>query len=84
MRSPQILVFKVFGKSTNEGGLDCGPITAILSQLKRVNDWLDRVVSKRDEMMIEKIERLKQKIYGFVIQHVGKTVDNSTSPISSS
>ncbi|KAL6575130.1 hypothetical protein OROMI_012415 [Orobanche minor] len=66
-----------------DGGPDCGPIAVILSQLKRVNDWLDRVASKRDEVVMEKIERLKRKIYGFVIQHVGTSVGN-TSPASSS
>lgn len=68
--------FQVLGKCkpATSGGVDCGPIATILSQLKRVNDWLDSVVSKRDELMIEKTERLKRKIYGFVIQHVGTTV----------
>lgn len=71
--------FRVFGKSNlggGSGGLNCGPIAAILSQLKRVNDWLDRVVSRRDEVLVEKTERLKRKIYGFVIQHVGTTAEN--------
>lgn len=68
--------FRVFGKSNLGGGLNCGPIAAILSQLKRVNDWLDRVVSRRDEVLVEKTERLKRKIYGFVIQHVGTTAEN--------
>ncbi|KAI3443355.1 hypothetical protein Pfo_000020 [Paulownia fortunei] len=77
--------FRVFGKcnpATNSG-LNCGPIAAILSQLKRVNDWLDRVVSKRDELLMEKIERLKRKIYGFVIQHVGTTAENMIPAASS-
>ncbi|KAL3535784.1 hypothetical protein ACH5RR_004245 [Cinchona calisaya] len=52
------------------GPNNCGPIAAILSQLKRVNNWLDHVVLKRDELLLEKIERLKNKIYDFVIQHV--------------
>lgn len=47
-----------------------GSIASVLSQLKRVNDWLDRVVSKRDDPLKEKVERLKRKIYGFVIQNV--------------
>lgn len=71
--------FRVFGKLP----LECGSIAGILSQLKRINDWLDLVVKKRDELLTEKIERLKRKIYGFVIQHVGTTFDNS-SPITSS
>ncbi|KAH6830172.1 serine/arginine repetitive matrix protein [Perilla frutescens var. hirtella] len=70
--------FRVFGKCNPAGGgaVNCGPIAAILSQLKRVNDWLDRVVSRRDELLMEKTERLKRKIYGFVIQHVGTTAEN--------
>ncbi|PIN02294.1 hypothetical protein CDL12_25194 [Handroanthus impetiginosus] len=69
--------FRVFGKCNPAAASgDCGPIAAILSQLKRVNDWLDRVVSKRDELLMEKTECLKRKIYGFVIQHVGTRVEN--------
>ncbi|KAK3028079.1 hypothetical protein RJ639_039370 [Escallonia herrerae] len=76
--------FQVFGKSTgSDGGLSSGPIAAILSQLKRVNDWLDRVISQQDDSMTEKIELLKRKIYGFVIQHVGTTFDNSSYLASS-
>ncbi|PSS01856.1 Coronin-like protein [Actinidia chinensis var. chinensis] len=75
--------FRVFGKGSYDGGLDCGPLTAILSQLKRVNNWLDLVVAKHDEVLTGKIEQLKRKIYGFVIQHVGTTV-NSSMPSASS
>lgn len=75
--------FRVFGKGSSDGGIDCRPIAAVLSQLKRVNEWLDRVVSKQDELLRGKIEQLKRKIFGFVIQHVGTTVNNST-PIASS
>lgn len=75
--------FKVFGECKNAQAsmtlpLDCGSITAVLSHLKRVNEWLDReVVSSGDEQLSAKIEGLKRKIYGFVIQHVGTTFDNS-------
>ncbi|XP_010688138.2 uncharacterized protein LOC104902146 [Beta vulgaris subsp. vulgaris] len=79
--------FRVFSECVNNGSkklpLECGSIAAILSQLKRINDWLDLVVKKRDEVLTEKIDKLKRKIYGFVIQHVGTTFDNS-NPISSS
>ncbi|KAL0346942.1 UNVERIFIED_CONTAM: hypothetical protein Scaly_1710200 [Sesamum calycinum] len=70
--------FRVFGKCNPaaSSGLNCGPIATILSQLKRVNDWLDRVVSKQDEQLMQKIELLKRKIYRFVIQHVGTTAEN--------
>ncbi|XP_030448381.2 uncharacterized protein LOC115671058 [Syzygium oleosum] len=77
--------FRVFGE--RGGGkvlnLDGGSVTAVLSHLKRVNDWLDRAVPKSDEFLMEKIEQLKRKIYGFVIQHVGTTFDNSMSAASS-
>ena len=80
--------FRVFGEGGSNGGtrrlsLECGSIAAILSQLKRINDWLDLVVKRRDDKLTEKIERLKRKIYGFVIQHVGTSLDNST-PVGSS
>ncbi|KAF9612952.1 hypothetical protein IFM89_004655 [Coptis chinensis] len=41
-----------------------GPIAAVLSNLKRINTWLDRVGEKREEMLTEKIENVKRKIYG--------------------
>ncbi|KAA8535010.1 hypothetical protein F0562_030013 [Nyssa sinensis] len=75
--------FRVFNQFATDGGLNSGPIAAALSQLKRVNDWLDRETSKLDELLVEKIEQLKRKIFGFVIQHVGTTVNNSV-PLASS
>ncbi|XP_042503010.1 flocculation protein FLO11 [Macadamia integrifolia] len=60
-----------------------GPIAAVISQLKRVNDWLDHVIGKREMLLTEKIERLKRKIYGFVIQHMGTALDDPTSLVSS-
>ncbi|PON73360.1 hypothetical protein PanWU01x14_058640 [Parasponia andersonii] len=78
--------FRVFGETTSDGrrlSLDCGSIAAVLSQLKRVNEWLDRVVSRKDELISEKVDRLKRKIYGFVIQHVGTTFDNNPSQLTS-
>ncbi|KAG4930221.1 hypothetical protein AAZX31_17G117000 [Glycine max] len=79
--------FKVFGECTADGKkalpLDGGSIAVVLSHLKRVNAWLDRVVSKGDDSLTEKIEKLKRKIYGFVIQHVGTTFDSSVSSASS-
>ncbi|KAL5572709.1 hypothetical protein UlMin_022306 [Ulmus minor] len=71
--------FRVFGEGASVGrrlSLDSGSIAAVLSQLKRVNEWLDRVIPKRDELLGEKVDRLKRKIYGFVIQHVGTTIDS--------
>ncbi|XP_057537938.1 uncharacterized protein LOC130815472 [Amaranthus tricolor] len=79
--------FRVMNECGNSGSkklpIECGSIAAILSQLKRINDWLDVVVKKRDQALSDKIEKLKRKIYGFVIQHVGTTFDNSPT-ISSS
>lgn len=74
-------------KNTAVRPLDGSSIAAVLSQLKQVNEWLDRVVSSRQNQenqiitmaLTDKIERLKRKIYGFVIHHVGSTYDNSTS-----
>ncbi|KAH1131985.1 hypothetical protein J1N35_003363 [Gossypium stocksii] len=66
------------GESLKALILDCGSIAAVLSQLKRVNDWLDRAVLKGDEVLVHMVEKLKRKIYGFVIQHVGTTFDNSS------
>ncbi len=69
----------MFRKSASDGSktisLDGGSIAIVLSQLKRVNDWLDLVISKWVELLTQKVERLKRKIYGFVIQHVGTTFD---------
>ncbi|XWS69862.1 hypothetical protein CRYUN_Cryun03dG0000400 [Craigia yunnanensis] len=79
--------FRILGERASGGNqtlpLGCGSIAAVLSQLKRVNDWLDRAVSNGDEPLVDKVEKLKRKIYGFVIQHVGTTFDNS-SQLSSS
>lgn len=60
--------------------LDGSSIAAVLSQLKQVNEWLDRVVSDQDNQIADKIEGLKRKIYGFVIHHVGSTYDKSSAP----
>ncbi|KAE8654649.1 hypothetical protein F3Y22_tig00117048pilonHSYRG01366 [Hibiscus syriacus] len=57
--------------------LDCGSIAAVLSQLKRVNDWLDQAVAKVGEPLVDKVEKLKIKIYGFVIHHVGTQLSSS-------
>ncbi|XP_022756462.1 uncharacterized protein LOC111304206 [Durio zibethinus] len=76
--------FRVLGECASGGSktlpLDCA---AVLSQLKRVNDWLDGADANGDEPLVDKVEKLKRKIYGFVIQHVGTTFDNSTHLSSS-
>jgi len=77
--------FRVLGECANNGSkplpLNSSSIAAVLSQLKRVNEWLDRVALKGDELLTGKIDKLKKKIYGFVIQHVGTTFDNSSTPV---
>lgn len=82
--------FRALGERSTNGDktvlpMDCGSVAAVLSQLKRVNEWLDRVgvASSRDEPLTEKIESLKKKIFGFVIHHVGTTFDNSATLASS-
>lgn len=53
---------------------DNSQIAAMLSQLKKVNDWLDQVNARNEEMagtdLIETLARLKRKIYDFLLQHV--------------
>lgn len=49
-------------------------IAAMLSQLKRVNDWLDQVDAGKEEPgdvdLSNTVARLKRKIYDFLLQHV--------------
>ncbi|KAL4190112.1 hypothetical protein AMTRI_Chr08g210440 [Amborella trichopoda] len=51
---------------------DGSQVAVILSQLKRVNDWLDKVGKEtmEGEPFDKMTERLKRKIYGFLIEHV--------------
>lgn len=59
-----------------------GQVAAVLSHLKRVNEWLDCVgmnLEVKNSSLTETIEGLKKKIYGFVIRHVGSAFDNSIS-----
>lgn len=69
--------FRLLGENA-----DNNKVAAVLSQLKRINDWLDGVMGRTaeaEEALKEKIERLKRKIYGFVITHVGSAFDASLS-----
>ncbi|WOL17091.1 hypothetical protein Cni_G25880 [Canna indica] len=69
------LGFRLFGDNS-----DNNKVAVVLSQLKKINDWLDGVVKTSEgETLKEKIEILKHKIYGFVIGHVGSTLDTSIS-----
>jgi hypothetical protein len=55
-------------------------ITMVLSQFKKISDWLDRVGKiAEDKATKEKIESLKRKIYGFVINHMGSAFESSVS-----
>lgn len=59
----------------NQPQQDKSQIAAMLSQLKKANDWLDQLGQKNqgvDERskMVETVDRLKQKIYAFLMQHV--------------
>ncbi|MCO5603652.1 hypothetical protein L7F22_057803 [Adiantum nelumboides] len=53
---------------------DNSQIAALLSQLKRVNDWLDQLDAADDDFndgeLSDTIVRLKQKIYDYLLQHV--------------
>ncbi|KAK3139200.1 hypothetical protein QOZ80_5AG0379400 [Eleusine coracana subsp. coracana] len=55
-------------------------ITMVLSQFKKISDWLDQVGKiAEDKATKEKIESLKRKIYGFVISHMGSAFEGSVS-----
>ncbi|XP_062202777.1 uncharacterized protein LOC133905087 [Phragmites australis] len=54
-------------------------ITMVLSQFKKISDWLDRVGKIAEETTKEKLECLKRKIYGFVISHMGSAFESSVS-----
>ncbi|RWW32755.1 hypothetical protein BHE74_00000411 [Ensete ventricosum] len=80
--------FRLFGETTTDNAREANRkdnskvAAAVLSQLKRINDWLDgvgRTAEGEGETLREKIERLKRKIYGFVIAHVGSAFDTSIS-----
>eukprot|EP00249_Psilotum_nudum_P014091 c24661_g1_i1 orf=493-3108(-) len=53
---------------------DNSQVAGMLSQLKRVNDWLDQVGAGMeagvDTELAATLARLKQKIYGYLLQHV--------------
>ncbi|KAH7572838.1 hypothetical protein JRO89_XS03G0022600 [Xanthoceras sorbifolium] len=54
---------------------DNGQIAGMLTQLKSVNDWLDQIGSSNDEevtphVSAETIDRLRKKIYEYLLTHV--------------
>ncbi|PWA71492.1 hypothetical protein CTI12_AA278440 [Artemisia annua] len=69
----------VKGKGKNHGNVVNKPepnsqIAVTLSQLKHANEWLDKLRSKmvleKQEVHVETIDRLKQKIYTCLLVHV--------------
>ncbi|XP_043690947.1 uncharacterized protein LOC122641724 [Telopea speciosissima] len=48
-------------------------IIGLLGQLKRINQWLEDAVSDDIEVN-ERIERLRKKLYGFLLEHVDASV----------
>ncbi|KAL0379956.1 UNVERIFIED_CONTAM: hypothetical protein Sangu_0059900 [Sesamum angustifolium] len=52
---------------------DTSQITALLGQLKMVNQWLDEAFQE-DGRADERIERLKKKLYRFLLNHVDSAV----------
>ncbi|GAV88583.1 DUF936 domain-containing protein [Cephalotus follicularis] len=54
---------------------DNGQIAGMLTQLKSVNDWLDEISASKDEdeasnVSAETIDRLRKKIYEYLLTHV--------------
>uniref|UniRef100_A0ACD5W9R4 Uncharacterized protein n=1 Tax=Avena sativa TaxID=4498 RepID=A0ACD5W9R4_AVESA len=67
------------------GGKQSGHITVVLSQFKRISDWLDGVGKvAEEEATREGVERLKRKIYQFVISRMGSAFESSVSVSSKS
>jgi hypothetical protein len=61
-------------------GRQSGHITVVLSQFKRISDWLDGVGKvAEEEATREGVERLKRKIYQFVISRMGSAFESSVS-----
>ncbi|KAM0822538.1 hypothetical protein ACQ4PT_071433 [Festuca glaucescens] len=61
-------------------GKQSGHITLVLSQFKRISDWLDGVGKvAEEEATREGVERLKRKIYQFVISRMGSAFESSVS-----
>ncbi|XP_006663166.2 treacle protein-like [Oryza brachyantha] len=66
-------------------GKQSSHITMVLSQFKKISDWLDGVGKIAEEATTkDKVEQLKCKIYGFVINHMGSAFESSVSVSSRS
>lgn len=59
-----------FGLSRDEGP----QITVLLGQLRRVNQWLDDAF--RGDRVDERIERLRKKLYRYLLDHVDSAVSH--------
>lgn len=62
-----------FGMKRVEGSPE---VASLLGQLKRVNHWLDDLVTNgvREDV---RIERVRKKLYGFLLEHVDLAVVNN-------
>ncbi|XWS13191.1 hypothetical protein CRYUN_Cryun36dG0016400 [Craigia yunnanensis] len=68
-------VEKFLGADVDKSSLsDNGQIAGMLTQLKSVNDWLDEISSSKDgetpRVSSETIDRLRKKIYEYLLTHV--------------
>ena len=49
---------------------DRDSVAGMLSQLKKVNDWLDDVSDLDDCLSAETVDRIRKKIYEYLLTHV--------------
>ncbi|KAK9153338.1 hypothetical protein Sjap_000818 [Stephania japonica] len=59
-----------FGLKGREGDYE---VASLLGQLKRVNQWLEDATGYKFEVD-ETVERLKKKLYAFLLEHVDSTI----------
>jgi hypothetical protein len=87
-----LLFVEFFLDSDGDIGLsNNGQIAGMLTQLKSVNDWLDEIGSSKNEgescqIPTETIDRLRKKIYEYLLTHVeyaaaALTCDSQSSEI---
>ncbi|XP_068636862.1 uncharacterized protein [Aristolochia californica] len=50
-----------------------GEITTIIGQLRRVNQWLEKVTGEKFEVD-ERVEKLRKKLYSFLLEHVDSSL----------
>ncbi|EPS71203.1 hypothetical protein M569_03555, partial [Genlisea aurea] len=72
-----VVVVGCANKKNNNSAADSGQqIAGMLSQLKSVNQWLDEIISNKDHHQlprtccVETIERIRKKIYEYLLTHV--------------